>query len=259
MIDHHGNSTRASTPVLARPPIIEAVLDLDCDLPLTWNIATVEAASRETYRDRYPRFRTQLLQGFQIEQQAGAEPRLSTQRGIQALQFLTEDERQLVQVRAQGFSFNRLAPYTSLDEYLPEIERIWQLYVELASPVHVRSTQLRYINRILLPLETDRVELNDYIKIGPRLPDEEKLILGSFLNQYVAVEVDTGNQVTMIMTNQAQEQNFLPIILDIAASRAEVTEPENWDHMLSQIQSLRGLKNRVFQDTLTERCLDLFR
>ena len=73
---------------------------------------------------------------------------MSVRRGIQALQFLHADEKQLVQVRAQGFSFNRLAPYTSLDDYLPEIERTWHLFVGLASPVQIRVVQLRYINRI---------------------------------------------------------------------------------------------------------------
>ena len=49
-------------------------------------------------------------------------------RAIQSLQFLHEDEKQLVQVMAQGFSFNRLAPYTSLDDYLPVIQRTWELF-----------------------------------------------------------------------------------------------------------------------------------
>ncbi len=30
------------------------------------------------------------------------------------MQFLTEDEKQLIQFRPNGFSFNRLAPYGSL-------------------------------------------------------------------------------------------------------------------------------------------------
>lgn len=134
---------------LANPPIIEAVLDLDCDMPPSQDIAALETPARESFRDHYPTFRTQLLQGFRIEQPPDAEPRLSAQRGIQAFQFLQEDEKQLVQVRAHGFSFNRLAPYTSLGDYLPEIERTWRLFVGFVSPVQVRLIRLRYINRIL--------------------------------------------------------------------------------------------------------------
>ena len=72
-----------------------------------------------------------------------------------------------MQVRAQGFSFNRLAPYSGLDDYLPEIERTWSLYVDLASPVQIRAIRLRYINRILLPLAANTVDLDEYLKIGP--------------------------------------------------------------------------------------------
>ena len=86
----------------------------------------------------------------------GELPALSIKHGVQALQFLQDDERQLVQVRVQGFSFNRLAPYTSLDDYLPEIKRTWGLYVDLVKPVQVRQIRVRYINRILLPMTERR-------------------------------------------------------------------------------------------------------
>jgi uncharacterized protein (TIGR04255 family) len=244
---------------LANAPIIEAVLDLDCDMPPAWNIATVEALGRKAYQDHYPRVQTQFLQGFQIEQQEGAQPRFSSQQGIQAFQFLTEDQRQLVQIRAQGFSFNRLAPYTSLDDYLPEIERTWRLFVGLASPVQVRAIRLRYINRILLPVVADRVELNDYLKIGPPVPDEQRLTLVGFLNRLTAIENETGNRVNLILTAQPVENAVIPVILHIEAFREEPAEPGNWDTLVNRIQSLRDLKNRVFTNSLTEKCLDLFR
>jgi uncharacterized protein (TIGR04255 family) len=186
-------------------------------------------------------------------------PQLSIRHGIQAFQFLHADEKQLVQVRAQGFSFNRLAPYTSLDDYLPEIKRTWQLFVGLASPVKTRAVQLRYINRILLPTVAGRVELSDYLKIGPRLPDEEKLMFVGFLNQHAAVETDTGNQANIVLTTQPQEKDKLPVIFDNCVRSAGTAEPEDWPWILARILSLRALKNRIFGNTLTERCLNLFR
>lgn len=244
---------------LANAPIVEAVLDIDCDMHPGQEITALEAPARNNYQDRYPKFRTQFLQGYEIEQQADAEPRFSAQRGIQAFHFLQEDEKQLVQVRGQGFSFNRLAPYTSLDDYLPEIERTWRLFVGFASPVQVRVVRLRYINRILLPTVESRIELNDYLKIGPRLPDEDRLTFLGFLNQHVAVEAGTGNQVNIILTSQPTENDLLPLIFDIQASRPEAAEPDDWDSLLARIRSLRVLKNRVFRNTLTKKCLDLFR
>jgi len=189
--------------MLAHAPIVEAVVDIDCDTPQAQEVAALETVARDRFRDRYPKFRTRFRQGFRIEPQSEGSPQISTGRpGIQAFQFLQEDEKQLVQVRTQGFSFNRLAPYTSLDDYLPEIERAWGLFVGLASPAQIRRIRLRYINRILLPLTAGRVELGDYLTVGPRLPDEEKLTFVGFLNQHAAVETQTGNQVNMILTTR---------------------------------------------------------
>ena|SRR6266540_2674374 len=244
---------------LSQPPIVEAVLDLDCDMPAGQEIPDLEVPAREGFRDRYPKFRTQFFQGYQIEQAADAEPQFSAHQRIQALQFLQEDEKQLLQVRAQGFSFNRLAPYTSLDDYLPEIERAWRLLVRLASPVQVGAIRLRYINRLPLPLVDDRVELDDYLKLAPRLPDEDRLSLLGFLNQHTAIEHDTGNRVNIILTTQPRENDVVPIIFDIEAFREEAVAPDDWDSLLARIRSLRGLKNRVFVNTLTQKCLDLFR
>lgn len=245
---------------LTRAPIVEAVVDIDCDMPPGQEIGELLSRASEAFRDHYPKPQTQFLQELHIAQESGGKPQLSTREpGIQALQFLQEDEKQLVQIRAQGFSFNRLAPYTSLDDYLPEIERTWRLFVELASPALIRRVRLRYINRIPLPLTADGVDLDEYVQIGPRLPDDETLTLVGFLNQQRLVEEPTGNQASITLTTQPGVQDVFPLILDIAALREESAKPENWAWVLVQIQSLRMLKNRVFKNSLTKRCLELFR
>ena len=244
---------------LAHPPIVEAVIDIDCDLPPALALPAIEKPARDSFSSVYPKFRVVVLQGgVGIAQKTDVPLKFSVRQGLHGFQFLSEDEKQLVQVRTQGFSFNRLAPYTTLDDYLPEVERTWRLFVQLATPIQIRRVRLRYINRIRLPTVRGQVDLDDYLKVGPTLPDEERLTLVSFVNQTVAVERDTGNQVRTILTSQPEEQDQLPFILDIEASRQEAAEPENWDWIAARIESLRSLNNRVFRDTLTDKCLELF-
>jgi len=50
----------------------------------------------------------------------------------------------------------------------------------------------------------------------------------------------------------------MPVILDITVASKAVTEPTDWTKMRSLIESLRSLKNRVFMNTLTPRCIELF-
>lgn len=243
---------------LLKPPIIEAVLDIDCDMPPGREIATLEQLAFERLRDHYPKLRTARVQMHQIEAQGDKPPKMSVHHAIQGFQFLHQDEKQLVQFRAQGFSFNRLAPYTSLDEYLPEIERTWRLFISIAAPVQVRTVRLRYINRIRLPMPDSGVELEDYLKISPRLPDEDRLTFTGFLNQHTAVEKDTGNQINIVLTTQPPEDKMLPLIFDITVASNGPTDVENWSWLLAQVKALRALKNRVFRNTLTEQCLNLF-
>jgi uncharacterized protein (TIGR04255 family) len=244
---------------LLKAPIIEAVLDIDCDLPPGRDIALLEPPAHDLLRAQYPSVRRVFVQTHQIQPQADKPPLLSVHQAVQALQFLSQDEKQLVQYRSQGFSFNRLAPYTSLDEYLPEIERTWKSFVVVAAPLQIRAVRLRYINRILLPMTEPQLDLEHYLKVGPRLPDEKKLTFTGFLNQYSAVEFGTGNQVNIVLTTQPPENNnILPLIFDITAECTGTAEVENWTWLSDRIQALRGLKNRVFRNTLTEKCLNLF-
>ena len=124
---------------LRNAPIVEAVFDADCDLPPGFDLASLEERSRRQFEAAYPKFQTQFL--HMIEAQAAAMS--VAPRAVQAFQHRQEDEKQLVQVRTQGFSFNRLAPYSNLDDYLPEVARTWRLFVTLASPVQVRVVRLR--------------------------------------------------------------------------------------------------------------------
>ena len=72
------------------------------------------------------------------------------------------------------------------------------------SPVQVRVIRLRYINRILVPLKNGQVDLRRYLRGSPRSADG-KLMLTGFLNQYAAVEKDTGHEVNVVVTSQPPE------------------------------------------------------
>lgn len=243
---------------LTNPPIVEAVLDLECDLPPGQLIADLEAPARDCFCDLYPKFKTISLHEHQFQATPNEPSQVSSKHAVHGFQFLQEDESQLVQVRSQGFSFNRLAPYTSFDDYLPEIERTWRLYMQLARPVQVRMIRLRNINRILLPLTEGLVDLDDYLQIAPRLPDEDNMKFSSFLNQYVALETDTGLQANTVLASQAVQENNLPVIFDNGVISGSRGDPEDWPWIASTIDALRGLKNRIFRRTLTEPCLNLF-
>lgn len=242
---------------LPNAPIIEAVVDINCDLPVGTDLVALEPAAKEAYSERYPQARRRLDQQVEFRQEADAPPESSFTQAVGALQFVAPDGKQLMQVRSEGFTFNRLAPYGSLDEYLPEVEDGWRRFVEIARPVQVKRVGLRFINRLMLPMVEERLDFSDYLRFGPRLPDGG-LLFASFVHQYAAVEPGTENRVNMALVTQAQEGMHLPVIFDIDAFRLVSHVPEDWDAIRKDILALRELKNRIFLDSLTEKCLSLF-
>jgi hypothetical protein len=143
----------------------------------------------------------------------------------------------------------------------------------------VRAVRLRYINRLKLPMPDDQnLNLDDYLKIGPRSPDENILQLTGFTTQVSAIETETAELANVVLVAEAGTKDFLPVILDIAVARdiaatRDVAAPKNigitkdavatfemgdWESMRSTIASLRRLKNRIFVNMLTSKCIELY-
>ncbi len=244
---------------LEHPPIIEAVLDLNCDMPPAFDLEALAEVAKERFSGSYPLARKQVVEQHEVRVDPEAVANYSSRHEIGALQFLHDDEKQIVQVRREGYSFNRLAPYEGLDTYLPEVRRTWSIFREMTGPVQIRQITLRFINRILLPLTGGQLAIADYFGIGPELPGGDALKLTGFVRRDSGVEVATGNQVNVGLLSQRAERDALPVIFDIEAYRMSGIDPEDWRQIEETILSLRMLKNMIFERTLTEKCLNLFR
>ncbi len=245
-------------PKLTRPPIVEAVIDFDCDLPEGWRLQDVAPAAHGIYAQQYPKARTRFRQRQTLSFSSTSAPEITEDHDLVAYMFLSEDEGKIVQVRSDGLSFNKMAPYGGFDDYVPEIQWAWDQFLRLAKPLLVRNVHLRYINRILLPQGDSRQSLEGYLELGPRLPDEYEFELGGFLAQYAALERGTDNRVTVSLATQAPEGNTLPVVLDIEAAHPGEIEPNDWDTLLNTLRSLRAAKNRAFAGALKKEALELF-
>jgi len=245
---------------LPRPPIVEAIVDIDCKLPPDANLASLEGAARDSLKDSYPQLQKRLLQEVKIRQQGDTAPEHELSNGLAALLFRSADGRQLTQFRRSGYSFNRLAPYDGMDVYLPEIERTWENYRMIARPLRIGKIGLRTINRIALPLdENGGLDLDAYLKTGPRLPsvNNRALSFTGFLNQHQIVDQATGHQANIVMALEGKNEDNLILLLDIDAFEIRSREALQWSEVATVIQTLRDLKNELFFNILTEKCLNL--
>ena len=244
---------------LENAPIIEAIVDIDCELPPDFDLAASESTIRAALGDAYPIGRQHMVQEHHLlSTQKDTPPEWSISQELAAWRFQSADEKQLVQFRTGGFSFNRLAPYEGLDRYLCEIRRTWGIFLDLVEPVQARKIGLRTINQIVLPLENGSLRLEDYLKTGPRLPDGCGLTSIGFLNQHLALEPKTENRADIVIASQKADEESLTLILDINAFHPYQEASPPWETISERIASLRDLKNSVFLNTLTEKCLKLF-
>lgn len=249
-------------PPLANAPIIEAVVDIDCDLPPDLDFQQVEKTATQRFQAQYPIFRKSFIHGHSMEQSSAQELVLNIQQGLNALQFRTEDKKQLIQFRTLGFSFNRLAPYGSLDDYLPEIQARWRDFRDIMRPIKLKKVGLRYINRIVMPRENEGVELDHFLKVSPQLPNCKDqgfdLNLGGFIQQFWTVDPATRLRANISLATEALQPQGLPIILDIDTFSPEDAIIPEWENLYTKILTLRRLKNSIFRNLLTDKCLTLF-
>lgn len=238
----------------ARTPIVEAVVDIDCDTPPAFNLAEINPFL-EAWGDQFPNVET--IHGQHIQFEVKDPSKLSHHSvGILAQQFRPSEGNPVVQARQAGFSYNRLAPYTSLDDYLSQIHHTWELYRKVVQPLAIRCIRLKYINRLLLPLENGRLELSEFFTVCPTLPKEAGLDFTGFFRQDSAVETATGHTAQMVLLAQPPESDHLPVIFDVTVAAQETADPENWGWVLQKIGLLRMLKQKIFENTLTPTCLE---
>ncbi len=105
------------------------------------------------------------------------------------LKFTSQDEKQIVQFRIDGFTLNRIRPYTNWKELFPEALRLWKYYLDFTSVDHVPRVAVRHINRIDLPLPVK--DFRDHLTVPPDIPEGLPQMLSSFLTRVVIEDNET--------------------------------------------------------------------
>lgn len=171
--------------------------------------------------------------------------------GFMGLWLKTEDEKTVAQFRPDGFTLNRLKPYTSWGEISLEALRLWAIYLDLAKPHSVTRLALRYINRLSLP--GPMADLAEYIVEAPRLPGTTPGIIATF-RSHLTLEYAEGKMKANV--HRALETSIETpgpsLLFDIDVYRPGPLDPRG-DALSGALLGLRDYKNRIFFEGLTER------
>ena len=164
-----------------RPPIVEALCEVYFS-KTSWN-ASMPEEFHERIKQEFPNRQTKTTHRADIT--IGDSGTASTEvRDLDTVfQFLTEAGDQIVQVSDNLLVVNQLLPYRHFREWESLLDRVLDIYEELASPQRVDRVGLRYINRFEIPGSGKTIAMEEFFTIFPTIPQSLGEEHGPFLVQ----------------------------------------------------------------------------
>ena len=234
--------------VYKNAPITEAVLDIRTRLekPSLERLAGIRDA-------RYPNlFQTPNLMAFTFAVNEG-QPSLDTSSQALGFSYRSDEEKDIFQVRRDGFTHNRLPPYTEWGSFSAEARRLWLVYKEGALPAEVEWISLNYINEIYVPFATSFENyFRTYVEVPKELP---QMLLGFSFTYQVVLPADAGLLQIAQGYGPFRKPEHTTVILNIQASKqvnkktSDISEDELWD----MFEKLRFAKSQAFEACITEK------
>jgi uncharacterized protein (TIGR04255 family) len=239
----------------SRAPITEAILDLKVMLPENFPLEKLLEIHTRIH-DRFPESEPIHVSSLAIH--AGTELQVDASQQHSGFLFRSQDGLRIFQATLQGFTFNRLAPYNSWEEFSDDSRNLWEIYKEICKPTFVTRAAIRYINRIDIPTTGQQIKLQEYLKTAPDIaPGLSQTNLTSFFMQLQIPQEDLNCTLVINETlTLPPSPGFISIIFDIDLFRQQVWQIDDEDiwHFLAQ---LRERKNQVFRESITEKTEEL--
>jgi uncharacterized protein (TIGR04255 family) len=239
---------------LPNAPITEALVDFRVKLPATF-VAQAFAGLEARLHVEYPRVeRTHIFEGG-VRIAGDQISQVATDRGLHGFLFRSQDGTRIAQYRLDGFTHNRLRPYTSWEEVLGETWRLWDLYRECASPETVTRVAVRYINHFEIPASAD---MGLYLTDPPESPDRAKRPMRHYLKRIVVEGPGSALQAAVTQAIEpSPRSDSRVVLLDIDAFSLGEYSPTG-SELEVVLDEVRRFKNEIFFGSLTETTVGMF-
>lgn len=235
---------------LQHAPITEALVDLRAAPTVEFGGGEVLDRLKSSLSDRYPKYSERRVFEARLEIRKGqALVPEGMDKGLHGHFFESEDGRNIAQFRVDGFTYNRLAPYTDGESVITEALRLWKIHAEVARPLMVSRVALRYINTLKLPAQADTLTVLTRV---PPTPERSPGSVQSFLTRVETLDAESGRRV---ITTQAftpgMPSDCVNVVIDIDAFQMGDfgVSPAA---LRPTLDGLRELKNAVFFGSITE-------
>jgi uncharacterized protein (TIGR04255 family) len=242
--------------VFPHAPITEALIEVRAQLPSGVALADLEKLHAQL-RAQYPDKKTRKT--FEGKLEIADEKQRFKASPVQedGYLFRSADEKQIVQYRLDGFTFNRLRPYSRWEDTYMEARRTWEIYRNAVRPLLVNHVAVRYINSIEIPLK--HFDYDDYFTAVPKIPEPLPQVLTHFFTRVLIPFEQRGAMATVIQTPSGKQDPMnTAILLDIEVVR-ELNVPPEDERRWEALVILRDIKNEIFFSHIKDRTKELFR
>ena len=244
------------------PPIEEALCEFHFQPGPEWDVTVPGKLHLQLGSEYAGKPQEQKSIETEIQVQDGQLPRVQQREGMSRVRLLTKDEKRIVSVGRDVMSVHMLRPYqgTTLrkpggwEEFRDRISTALDAYWTVAQPAAISRMGIRYINKIVIPQRTVRLE--DYFRSSlPQISGLPQQI-GGFL---IRVEYAYSEDVRLVLTQGLTEAptDHVAVMLDLDVIWTG-TEPVLQEDAMQKVTELRDLERTAFEALITDPARELF-
>lgn len=241
-------------PHLSNAPIREAIIDIRVKHKPEFKISEFRSLKEKVSND-YPVMKDR--NAFTSELRFSSPDKtdlIKKEKELDAIIFSSEDKKEILQLKKSGFTFNKLDPYSNWEDIIQKAKKAWEFYKEVSEPLFVTRIATRYINNIVLPLNSN---LDDFLQNAPKIPQEGPSLFINSLSRNTLIEPSQDILVHLTQAIETKENN-IAIIIDIDAFKDKQFDLEK-DVFWEDFKELREMKNNLFFNSLTEKTIDKYK
>ncbi len=164
--------------------------------------------------------------------------------------FRSPDAKRIVQVRTNGFSFTRLAPYNDWAAFRNEARSLWSRYRVACEPEAIIQLSLKYVNQFNLPLPVE--DFKRYFRTFPDIStDVPQELAGMFMQLQIPIPAAKSMLVVTQTIVPPPQAGVVSVVLDLQLNRS-VHEQMQEEPIWQTFDTLRDEKNKAFEACISD-------
>lgn len=249
-------------PPLNTTPIVEALLELRFEPTGAVAMEQIEAFAK-VVSTHFPVTKPVYEQSFAFKIGEGTASQSVSKIQPVGLDLRNTAMNRVLIPRVDRFTASYLPPYVAWPALLNDLKSYYDIYTSHVSHGPLLRMGMRYINRVEVTSMDGKVELDEYLKTGPRLPTEYGLEDAvSNYDSTIVMPIPTEDKLCRARVHctlsEPTNAGIQPMVLDIDVSYA-ITVPLEWDAIAARFENMRQARNAIFFGTFTDKALALYR